>query len=217
MKPNNLYLTSLAILVQLAQALTDCETLTPWLGVGDSCCDGIPGFPGAIECDFEDRITELKLGGILKFSEGESMLIPGEIIGNLTRLEYLDLGDNDFSGEIPEELGSLEYLVYLRLTGNKLTGPIPDSFTKLANLQTLSAGANKLSGPLPAEFGKMGNLRYIYLYENELSGSLPASMQYLFALKHLTIYDNKFSGNFENHFTEFLDLEVIAIVYLHLP
>ncbi|XP_062099610.1 putative receptor like protein 25 [Humulus lupulus] len=46
-------------------------------------------------------------------------------MGNMTRLESLDLSQNDFSGEIPPKLVQLTFLAFFNVSDNHLTGPIP--------------------------------------------------------------------------------------------
>jgi hypothetical protein len=63
----------------------------------------------------------------------------------MDRLSYLDffliehrsLGDNNFSGPIPESFGSLESLRYLELGINNLSGSIPASLGLLKSLTQL--------------------------------------------------------------------------------
>ena len=52
------------------------------------------------------------------------MRYPAEL-GGLSSLEYLNLFNNELSGEIPAELGSLSSLEALYLYDNQLSGEIP--------------------------------------------------------------------------------------------
>ena len=47
-------------------------------------------------------------------------------MGGLDDLLYLDLSDNELSGEIPTELASLGNLTGLTLGGNQFTGCLPE-------------------------------------------------------------------------------------------
>ncbi|PON59245.1 LRR domain containing protein [Parasponia andersonii] len=49
------------------------------------------------------------------------------MIGNLTKLESLDLSDNDLSGKISSSLAEVSSLAYLDLSNNQLSGRIPTS------------------------------------------------------------------------------------------
>ena len=51
------------------------------------------------------------------------------------RVERLDLGENQLTGEIPPELGDLEHLQTLRLNKNDLSGEIPAELGGLGSLR----------------------------------------------------------------------------------
>jgi Leucine rich repeat len=68
-------------------------------------------------------------------------------------LVTLDLGENNFSGEIPVWIGSsFPVLKILRLHSNKFNGSISPWFTKLNKLQLLDLSNNNLTGPVPHFF-----------------------------------------------------------------
>ena len=77
--------------------------------------------------------------------------IPTEL-GTMSELQYLRLGDNQFSGEIPAELGNLPNLKVLLLRGNRLIGQIPSRLGNLADtLRTLLIADNSdLTGCIPS-------------------------------------------------------------------
>ncbi|GJW76500.1 MDIS1-interacting receptor like kinase 2-like protein [Tanacetum coccineum] len=62
-------------------------------------------------------------------------------IGNLSKIEYLDLSTNSFEGVIPSEIGRLTSLQYLNLNNNSnLTGAIPLEISYLQKLWYLDLG-----------------------------------------------------------------------------
>ncbi|KAF5771527.1 putative transferase [Helianthus annuus] len=69
-----------------------------------------------------------------------------------TLLEVLDLGENKFSGNIPEWIGEIK-LIALRLHKNNFTGRIPHSLCKSFRLQILDLAHNNLRGSIPHCFG----------------------------------------------------------------
>ncbi|PWA61798.1 leucine-rich repeat protein [Artemisia annua] len=78
---------------------------------------------------------------------------------NLRELQILDLGDNGFSGNIPEWIGDkLEYLAVFRLHKNNFTGSIPRSLCNNSNLQILDVAHNNLMGPIPHCLGKLNGM-----------------------------------------------------------
>ena len=62
------------------------------------------------------------------------------------RVTYLDLINNQLTGEIPAELGNL---THLDLPYNQLTGEIPAELGSLAGLERLFLGGNGLTGCIP--------------------------------------------------------------------
>lgn len=84
--------------------------------------------------------------------------VPREL-GNLTSLEFLDLGFNLFHGNITSELGLLINLAdTLDLSVNQLNGTLPTEFGKLKSLENLILDRNIISGALPSEIGLMQGL-----------------------------------------------------------
>jgi hypothetical protein len=120
-----------------------------------------------------------------------------ELLGSLTALRTLDLGDNaELSGQAPASLllpelrflsvantcveGTLppslvasEGLTELLFESSRIEGTIPDSYCKLTNLRKLQGYRTSLSGSLPHCLGNMTSLEQLWLKETDISGSIP--------------------------------------------
>jgi Leucine-rich repeat (LRR) protein len=73
---------------------------------------------------------------------------------NCEQLEFLDLGDNKLIGKVPTWIGvSLRRLAYLQLRENNFSGNIPSELAQLPNLQVLDIASNNLEGSIPDSFG----------------------------------------------------------------
>ncbi|THU74443.1 hypothetical protein C4D60_Mb04t33420 [Musa balbisiana] len=79
-----------------------------------------------------------------------------------TELVLLDAGYNDLEGEIPTWIGeSLTRLEFLKLRSNMFTGDIPPNLSRLSALQFLDLSDNELSGTIPRSFGNFTAMKVI--------------------------------------------------------
>ncbi|MBH10297.1 MAG: hypothetical protein CMG74_08110, partial [Candidatus Marinimicrobia bacterium] len=118
-------------------------------------------------------------------------------IQDFTGLTWLDLGENQITGEIPSGIGNLTNLTLLRLRGNQLNGEIPSEIGNLTSLETLELNGNQLTGEIPSELGNLTNLTTLNLYGNQLTGSIEYICN-LTSLTYITIADNDFTGGFNS-------------------
>uniref|UniRef100_A0A803KT60 Leucine-rich repeat-containing N-terminal plant-type domain-containing protein n=1 Tax=Chenopodium quinoa TaxID=63459 RepID=A0A803KT60_CHEQI len=104
--------------------------------------------------------------------------------GNFYQLQYIltiftsmDLSNNAFHGELPEEMGNLNALVVLNLSYNSFSGHIPSSFGNWSQIESLDLSWNNLSGKIPAQLANLNFLEYLDLSFNKLSGKIPTGPQ----------------------------------------
>uniref|UniRef100_A0A5B7B595 Uncharacterized protein n=1 Tax=Davidia involucrata TaxID=16924 RepID=A0A5B7B595_DAVIN len=91
---------------------------------------------------------------------------------NCTSLSTLDIGDNRFSGNIPEWIGGSHLsLSELRMRANMFSGKIPERLCRLSHLHILDLAQNNLSGSIPPCLGNLSGLTSLTSY-----GSLPSSL-----------------------------------------
>ncbi|XP_027366499.1 systemin receptor SR160-like [Abrus precatorius] len=141
-------------------------------------------------------------------------------------LEYLDISDNYFSGDLSVSLSPCHNLVYLNVSGNRFSGTVPVlpaaslKFLYLAGndfrgefpaglaesspgLVELDLSSNKLSGQLRVEtFAEMRSLKKLSLSFNGFSGPLSESLSELTSLESLHLSSNNFSGSIPRGFCE---------------
>ncbi|KAH8060957.1 hypothetical protein JL722_4249 [Aureococcus anophagefferens] len=109
-------------------------------------------------------VDELKRISVLKLDRnGLTGRIP-ESIGLLTGLRYL---------------GGLEHLKFLDLHENQLSGEIPGELGNATNLERLYLHNNDLTGEVPRALGALIHLKYAYLHNNPLtiSPKMPTDAQ----------------------------------------
>jgi len=124
---------------------------------------------------------------------------------------YVDLAENNLTGEIPTELGNLSNLTVLDLDLNSLTGKIPMELENLSNLNILKLSFNGLTGEIPNELSNLLNLEDLFLNENNLTGEIPTELENLINLKNLQLSVNNLTGEIPNELSNLLDLERLSL------
>ena len=115
-------------------------------------------------------------------------------LGNSRSLEFLDLGSNRLSGEVPLSLGGPDNLEVLYLYKNKLRGEIPPELGDLESLTAIALDHNRLSGEIPSELGKLKNLDKVHLTNNRLVGNIPDELADISDLYGLFLSGNALTG-----------------------
>ncbi|KAF2620632.1 hypothetical protein F2Q68_00038328 [Brassica cretica] len=173
-------------------------------------------FDGVVFDNATGAVTELNLGGAcisgtiqansslfrlqhlrylrLFINHFDSSPLPSGF-GRLTSLEYLDLSQNGFIGEVPSSISNLSRLTFLDLSHNKLTGRFPHVHN-LTLVSSIDLSYNHFSGTIPSNlFTTMLSLDYLDLRQNHFKDPLekmtssPTSK-----LVHLDMAHNLFSS-----------------------
>ncbi|TYI85197.1 hypothetical protein E1A91_D05G423200v1 [Gossypium mustelinum] len=134
------------------------------------------------------RVTKLEL----QFLKLSGSLSP--YVGNLSFLKELNLEENSFYNEIPQELGHLKRVETLDLANNSISGEIPSNLSACSKLAVLDLRGNQLTGEIPASLGLLSNLKYLSFYNNSLRGSIPPSLGNLSSLEVLALTINGLTG-----------------------
>jgi Leucine-rich repeat (LRR) protein len=107
-------------------------------------------------------------------------------IGNLTKLQFLYLGNNsNLQGPLPSsELGLLTELLELTIWGANLNTTLPHELGNCSKLQYINFHSSVMSGSLPEEYGSLQNLKKLLLHNNNLEGVIPQTWRNL--MPHIT-------------------------------
>ncbi|KHG16706.1 DNA-damage-repair/toleration protein [Gossypium arboreum] len=125
-------------------------------------------------------------------------LLSGEIPdcwNHWRRLGYLDLENNNLTGQIPPSLGHLNPSV-LNLRNNDMFGELPSTLQHSTSLIMLDLSDNHFSGSVPAWIGdKLSKLEILSLRSNNFNGHIPQKICQLQSLRILDLDNNNISGS----------------------
>lgn len=118
--------------------------------------------------------------------------IPGSLF-SLPSLEWLDLSNNHFSGQVDEFSNTSYKLLTLDLSNNNLEGPIPMSLFELRSLDFLSLSSNNFSGYLQLTvIQKLENLSELDLsYNNLLIECSETNSSAVYSLMRVSLRSNQ--------------------------
>lgn len=115
---------------------------------------------------------------------------------NTTTLEAIQIGVNNFGGQLPEQISNFSRkLWHLSFDQNQIVGSLPIGIENLINLNSFQASDNKLSGSIPSSIARLQNLNMLYLFGNRFSGSIPSSIGNLTRLLSLRLRGNNLHGS----------------------
>ncbi|XP_066321215.1 tyrosine-sulfated glycopeptide receptor 1-like [Miscanthus floridulus] len=122
-------------------------------------------------------------------------ILEGTHIAELTNLVILDLGENNFSGKVPDSIVQLKKLQELHLGYNSMSGELPSTLSNCTNLTNIDLGNNNFSGELTkVNFSNLPNLKILDLRENNFSGKIPETIYACHSLTALRLSSNNFEG-----------------------
>lgn len=130
-----------------------------------------------------------------------------EDLNKCSRLTYLDLGNNFFSGVIPD-ISSMHGLMYLYVNNSGFSGAFPwGSLENMAEVVELSVGDNPFDQTLfPKEVLKMRNLTWLYMANCSIAGEIPAGIGELTQLINFEISSNYITGPIPTEITKLVKL-----------
>ncbi|XP_019052118.1 PREDICTED: probable LRR receptor-like serine/threonine-protein kinase At4g20940 [Nelumbo nucifera] len=125
-------------------------------------------------------------------------------------LEVLRLGNNRFSGFVPNGLlkGDSLVLTELDLSSNNLSGPI--SMITSTTLTILNLSSNEISGELPL---LTGSIIVLDLSKNQFTGDLSKMVKWGNNIEFLDLSQNQLTGSIPDVTSQFLRLNYLNLSY----
>ncbi|KAJ8617453.1 hypothetical protein MRB53_013639 [Persea americana] len=126
---------------------------------------------------------------------GLSGIIPENTIGKLSKLQHLDLSNNDITGLSSDFWGLGGTLRSLNLSHNRISGPLESNIGNFARLESLSLSNNSFEGSIPSGLLNCKALVSIDLSYNSLNETVPDGFGSAFAnLSALNLARNEIHG-----------------------
>ncbi|KAL7217751.1 hypothetical protein ACSBR2_011064 [Camellia fascicularis] len=202
-----LYLDWLNISSPLPHALLNLSSLTS-LSLGycllhGKFSDNIFHFPNLRELKLQQnseltgKLPNFNVTSSLQFLDLSETSFSGQLpnsINNLKALNILYLFNCNFSGYIPASLGNLTQITNLGFADNSVGGQIPSSISNLVKLNGLYLDGNNLNGQIPDSLGNMSQLTDLFLSRNQLTGTIPSLLFALPSLVVINLCNNNLSG-----------------------
>ncbi|KAK2639628.1 hypothetical protein Ddye_027423 [Dipteronia dyeriana] len=134
-----------------------------------------------------------------------------------TIMQFLNLGDNFLSGEIPDCWMNWWLLIVLNLGNNKFTGNLPISMGTLIYLQSLHLQKNNLSGTIPVSLKNCTGLLVLDIGENKFVGNVPSWIGESFSeMVILNLRSNNFNGRLPIELCHLVSLQILDVAYNNL-
>ncbi|KAK3231144.1 hypothetical protein Dsin_003025 [Dipteronia sinensis] len=208
--PSSLVSNQLQILLKLKTSLQESnpDVFSSWVSSGNMCnftginCNS-DGFAKEIEVSNQklkgtlplDSVCQLQFLDKLSFGFNSLYGLVSEDLNNCTKLQYLDLGNNFFTGSFPS-ISYLSELRFLYLNNSGVSGVFPwKSLENMTNLISLSLGDNYFDpATFPDEVVKLNKLNWLYLANYSMEGWIPSGIGNLTELTNLELSDNNLSG-----------------------
>lgn len=113
-------------------------------------------------------------------------------------LEILDLADNDFHGVFPDSIANCSKLIYLSLWGNAFTGRVPSGIGSLSKLETLILGGNRFDRDIPDKLLNCSKLNFLDVSSNSFGGEIQQIFGRFTNLAFLILHDNQYTAGIES-------------------
>ena len=158
------------------------------------------------------ELGEMKRLGFLDVGQNNlSGVLNSSFFLPLVHLKKLDLSFNQIQGTIPAEIGGLRFLETLSAGANQLSGRL-DFLTELQHLRVVDLRNNYFSGVLPsAGLARLSKLEFFQLQNNNLTGSIPEELGNIVSLNVLDLGLNNMSGTIPPSFSALVNLRFLSL------
>lgn len=149
-------------------------------------CQMGPQFPSWLQGQVDITYFDISIFGITD-------KLPDRFWTTFSKVKYLDFSNNGISGALPTNMENMP-MEYLQLGSNQISGQIPPL---PRNITLLDVSNNSLQGPLPSELiVPQNHMEVLILSSNKLSGRIPRSLCRMQYLNTLNLANNIFRGDF---------------------
>ncbi|XP_071737160.1 probable LRR receptor-like serine/threonine-protein kinase At2g24230 [Rutidosis leptorrhynchoides] len=128
-----------------------------------------------------------------------SGLIPDNTIGKLTKLQTLDLSNNQITN-LPFDFWSLNSLKSLNLSNNNISINLPSNIGNFGSLEKLDLSFNSFFGSLPDSISSLISLQVLNLNRNRFGSIVPMGILSCHSLTSVEFSWNSFNGVLPNGF-----------------
>ncbi|GJS42035.1 kinase-like domain-containing protein [Tanacetum coccineum] len=140
-------------------------------------------------------------------------------ISNCSKLGYLEMSNNIFSGKLTIDFSKLRDISMIRIQYNNLHGrgeaddmKFIDSMKNCTRLIDLVLVNCNLIGVLPTSIGNLSDqLNHLFLGDNQLFGSLPSSIGNLIGLTSLALGSNRIKGKIPSTIGKLQKLQLLIL------
>ncbi|KAJ1277941.1 hypothetical protein BS78_04G041100 [Paspalum vaginatum] len=140
-------------------------------------------------------------------------ILDGENIVKLSNLVILDLGENNFTGQIPDTICQLRRLQEIHLDYNSMSGELPSTLSNCTDLIMIDLRDNNFTGELArVNFSNLENLETLDLSRNNFSGTIPESIYSCIKLTALRLSYNNLHGQLSNGIGNLKSLSFLSLV-----
>ncbi|KAL4627304.1 hypothetical protein ACB092_05G157400, partial [Castanea dentata] len=133
-----------------------------------------------------------------------------------TKLEFLSIENNLFSGMVPLELGKLVNLENLRISSNNFTGRMPDFFGSWKQLEKLGIQASGFEGPISSSISILSKLTELRISDLIGGGSKFPNLSSMKGMERLMLKSCNISGPITKSILDMTQLQVLDLSFNRL-